>query len=113
MQVEFTYNKGQVIQALRYHFITRREIRLMIILVNVFAIVSAVFFFFNKKYPFVFLTSSVLWMALMGAFWFFLPFSIYRRERTFKDHFKATLETQHFFISNGTGGRSWSWKQFS
>ncbi|HTJ14425.1 MAG TPA: YcxB family protein [Dinghuibacter sp.] len=113
MQVEFSYNKGQVIQALRYHFITRREIRLMIILVNVFAIVSAGFFYFNKKYPFVFLTSSVLWMALMGAFWFFLPFSIYRRERTFKDHFKASLEPQHFFITNGAGGRTWSWSEFS
>ena len=32
----FIYNKGKVIQALRYHFITRKEIKIMIILVNVF-----------------------------------------------------------------------------
>ena len=40
----FTYNKGKVIQALRYHFITRKEIKGMMILVNVFAIVSAALF---------------------------------------------------------------------
>ena len=39
----FDYDKGKVIQALRYHFITRREIKVMMILVNVFAILSAAF----------------------------------------------------------------------
>ena len=114
MQVEFSYNKGQVIQALRYHFITRREIRLLIILVNVFAIFAAILFYAGKILPLAFLLSSVLWIGLMGAFWFFLPYSIYRKERTFKDHFKATLEPQHFFITNGKGGgRTWSWREFS
>jgi hypothetical protein len=114
MQVEFSYNKGQVIQALRYHFITRREIRLLMILVNVFAVFAAVLFYFRKILPLAFLVSSVLWMGLMGAFWFFLPYSIYRKERTFKDHFMATLEPQHFFITNGKGGgRTWPWRDFS
>lgn len=113
MQVEFSYDKGQVIQALRYHFITRREIRLLMILVNVFAIFAAVLFYFRKILPLAFLLSSALWMGLMGAFWFFLPYSIYRKERTFKDHFKASLEDGHFFITNGAGGRTWSWREFS
>jgi hypothetical protein len=38
MKVSFTYDKKQVLQALRYHFLSRKEIRLMIILVNVFAL---------------------------------------------------------------------------
>jgi len=35
MELLITYEKGKVLQALRYHFISRREIKLMIILVNV------------------------------------------------------------------------------
>jgi hypothetical protein len=113
MQVAFSYNKAQVIQALRYHFISRREIRILIILVNVFAIFSAFLFYLRKIYPLAFIVSSVLWMSLMATFWFILPYSIYKKERTFRDHFTATLEDQHFFISNQKGGRSWSWREFS
>lgn len=113
MTVEFSYNKPQVIQALRYHFITRREIRLLMILVNVFAIFAAVLFYLKKILPFAFLLSSLLWAVLMASFWFFMPYSVYRRERTFKDRFKATLEDKHFFISNGVGGRTWAWREFS
>src|SRR6187402_3497553 len=75
----FTYNKGKVIQALRYHFITRKEIKLMMILVNVFAIVSAALFFFKKISPLAFLVSSVLWFGLMIAFWYLLPITIYKK----------------------------------
>ena len=57
----FTYNKNKVIQALRYHFITRREIKIMLILVNVFAIVSAALFYLKLIQPLAFLLSSVLW----------------------------------------------------
>lgn len=113
MEVEFSYIKPQVIQALRYHFISRREIRILLILVNVFAIFAAVLFYLKKIYPLAFLLSSFLWISLMGALWFFLPYSVYRRERTFKDHFKARLEDQHFFITNERGGRSWAWREFS
>jgi hypothetical protein len=113
MQVEFSYNKSQVIQALRYHFFTRREIRLLIILVNVFAIFAAVLFYLRKISPLAFLLSSALWIGLMVAFWYILPYSIYKKERTFRDHFKASLEEKHFFISNGAGGRTWAWREFS
>ncbi|MEN9571802.1 MAG: hypothetical protein RL172_3033 [Bacteroidota bacterium] len=109
----FTYNKGKVIQALRYHFITRREIKLMMILVNVFAILSAALFFFKKISPFAFLLSAFLWFVMMIAFWFILPSVIYKRSATFKDKFKATLGANGFTIENETGSRSWNWTEFS
>lgn len=109
----FTYEKNKVIQALRYHFITRREIKFMMILVNVFAIVSAALFFFKKITPFAFLISSVLWCALMVTFWFILPSMIYRKNATFKDRFKATLNDAAFTIENERGSRSWPWNEFS
>jgi hypothetical protein len=109
----FTYNKSKVIQALRYHFITRKEIKTMIILVNVFAIVSAGLFFFKKISPLAFLVSSLLWFILMVVFWFLLPQMIYKKSATFKDRFKTTFSGTAFTIKNDRGSRSWDWKEFS
>ncbi|MEP7256332.1 MAG: YcxB family protein [Ferruginibacter sp.] len=109
----FTYNKQKVIQALRYHFITRKEIKIMMILVNVFAILSAGLFFFKKISPYAFLLSSSLWFMLMIVFWFLLPYMIYRKADTFKDRFQAKLSDDEFRIENDRGGRSWGWTEFS
>jgi hypothetical protein len=109
----FSYNKPKVIQALRYHFITRKEIRLLMIMVNVFAITSAVLFFFKKISPLAFLVGSVLWFSLMIVFWYILPQVIYRKAATFKDSFRVILEDQHMFLENERGSRSWPWKAFS
>jgi hypothetical protein len=109
----FTYNKGKVIQALRYHFISRREIKIMMILVNVFAIVSALLFFLKKISPMAFLVSSILWFGLMITFWYLLPVTIYKKSSTFKDKFKATFGKEEFTIENERGSRSWPWGDFS
>jgi hypothetical protein len=85
----------------------------MMIFVNVFAIVSAALFFFKKISPLAFLISSVLWFAMMVAFWFFLPSIIYKKNATFKDRFKAALNSEGFIIENERGSRSWQWNQFS
>lgn len=109
----FTYDKNKVIQALRYHFITRREIKVMMILVNVFALLSAALFFFKVISPFSFLISSLLWFVLMVVFWFALPYMIYRKADTFKDSFRAILGNEFMRIENDRGGRSWNWPEFS
>ena len=109
----FTYNKGKVIQALRCHFITRPETKMMMILVNVFAIVSAALFFTKTISPVAFLVSSVLWFALMISFWYLLPITIYKRSNTFQYKFKATFGKEEFTIENERGSRSWPWNSFS
>jgi hypothetical protein len=109
MTVQFSYNKKQVVQALRYHFLSKREIRFMIILVNVFALSSAVLFYLKKILPFAFLLGSFLWFVLMISFWFFLPGTVYRRAATFKDHFTMEFQQEHFSVGNERGMRSWPW----
>ncbi len=113
MTVHFNYEKPKVLQALRYHFLSRKEIRLMIILVNVFAIVSAALFFLRKILPFAFLVSSFLWFVLMVTFWFLLPALIYRRAATFKDHFTMNFDGAGFSLGNERGSRNWEWKALS
>lgn len=85
----------------------------MMVLVNVFAILSAALFFFKKISPFAFLSSSLLWFLMMIVFWFLLPTVIYRKAKTFKDSFRAILSEDEFAIQNERGGRSWKWKDFS
>ena len=111
MTVHFEYNKQQVLQALRYHFLSRKEIRLMIILVNVFALVSAALFYTKKILPNAFLVGSFLWFVLMITFWFILPGMVYRRAATFKDHFTMNFEDSGFSLGNERGSRSWSWEK--
>jgi magnesium-transporting ATPase (P-type) len=109
----FTYDKRKVIQALRYHFITRREIKLMIILVNLFAILSAVLFYMKKIQPMAFLAFSVMWFVLMIVFWFLLPAMVYKKAATFKDRLKVSLLEQGFRIENEKGSQTWGWNKFS
>ncbi len=109
----FTYNKNKVIQALRYHFISRREIKVLMIFVNVFAIIAAVLFYLKKVSPAAFLVSSLLWFFLMIIFWFLLPWMIYRKAHTFRDEFRVSLDDHNFTLENERGQRSWKWNEFS
>lgn len=109
----FTYSKPKVLQALRYHFITRKEIKFIVILVNLFAIVAATFYYFKKVSAYVFLGSSCLWFCLMISFWYVLPNIIYRKSKTFKDRLQVRFEQQHMFIENDRGSRSWPWTAFT
>lgn len=108
----FDYNKPRVLQALRYHFISRREIMILIILVNVFAIMSAVLYFMHKVTPVAFVMASGLWFILMISLWFALPFIIYRKSATFKNRFRVDFGESEMAIETERGSRSWPWSSF-
>ena len=110
MTIHFSYEKSKVIQGLRYHFITRPELRLMIIVVNVFALLSATLFYFKIVTPLAFFIGSLLWFMLMISVWFLLPEIIYRRTSTFKDHFEMSFEETGFSLGNERGSRNWPWQ---
>jgi hypothetical protein len=113
VKLNIRYNKGKVLQALRYHFISRREIKIMMILINVFALLAAVLYAMKLISPLPFLMSSVLWISMMVAFWIWLPAMIYRKSKTFKDEFTVSIEENHFFIDTAMGQKSWAWREFA
>jgi len=113
MTISFSYDKKQVLQALRYHFITRPEIKMLLILVNVFAIGSAVLFYFRVIQPISFLMFSVMWLLLMLAVWRILPQSIYKRSHTFQDSFSMDIEEEHVVLRTERGEKAWPWSSFS
>lgn len=113
MQHSFSYEKKKVIQALRYHFVQRNEIRILIVLVNVFAIISAILFYTRKIRPEPFLLGSFIWLMLMATFWYFLPNSIYRKAATFRDSFIIDFKEEEIRLENERGYTNWSWRSFT
>ena len=109
MTIYFGYEKPKVLQALRYHFISRPEIRIMLILVNVFAIMSITLYALKKITPMAFFIGSFLWVVLMISFWFILPALVYRRAATFKHEFSMTFEEDGFQLAHERGSKTWAW----
>lgn len=113
MTVHFGYEKKQVLQGLRYHFINRKEIKILLILINIFAIASAVLFYLKLIQAISFLIFSVLWFVLMVVIWRVLPASIYRNSATFRDQFIMHFESQGIRLETERGTQDWAWPKFS
>ena len=113
MTVQFGYDKKQVIRGLRYHFLMRPEIKVLLILINLFAIASFVLFSFKKIQALSFLIFAALWFLLMLVIWRLLPGSIYRKSHTFRDNFIMHFEDEAVVLETGKGAKGWPWKQFS
>ncbi len=109
MTVCFNYEKPKVLQALRYHFISRREIRIMLILVNVFALASIILYALKKVTALAFLVGSFLWIVLMVSFWFMLPWMVYKRAATFQHAFCMDFDQAGFTLRHENGSKEWPW----
>lgn len=109
MTIYFGYDKRQVIQALRYHFISRPEIRIMVVLVNVFALASIILYLMQKIRPEPFFLGSFLWIMLMVSFWFLLPGMVYRRAVTFRHNFSMDFTDDGFTLGHEKGSKKWAW----
>jgi hypothetical protein len=113
MTIQFGYEKKQVLQALRYHFLSRPEIKVLLIVINLFALASAALFAFKKIQALPFLIFSFLWFMLLLVIWRLLPSSIYNKAHTFQDHFSMRFGEQGVELSNASGAKEWYWDSFS
>jgi YcxB-like protein len=113
MEFAFSYNKPKVIQALRIHFTARKEIKVLLVVVNIFAATSAILFYLHKIRPEPFLLGTFIWLMLMLSIWYILPYSIYKKTQTFKDHFTLFFNQASLRIENEIGYTSWQWHQFA
>ncbi len=112
MKINISYDKPKVIQALRYHFISRKEIRILLIAVNVFAVLAAVLFYSKKISPLAFMVASFLWFVLMLTFWFWLPRTIYKRSSTFQENIEMDLQDKGIFLKTSRGVAEWAYNRF-
>lgn len=112
MKISVSYEKAKTLQALRYHFISRNEAKILLILVNVFALFSAGLYAFDVIRPLPFLLSSLLWFLLMLTFWFWLPRMIYNRSATFKDDIELELRGEDILLQTERGYTTWNYQKF-
>jgi YcxB-like protein len=113
MVIYFQYDKKQVMSALRHHFISRPEIKFLLIIVNIFTILSAILFYLHRIQPISFLLFSFLWFILLLTFWTLLPLSIYKKSQTFQDKFSMNINDHEVILQTELGSHAWSWKEFS
>ncbi|HMI63875.1 MAG TPA: YcxB family protein [Puia sp.] len=113
MTIQFGYNKRQVLDGLRGHFFSRPEIRTLVIVINAFAILSAVLFALKRIQALPFLLFSVLWFILWISIRRLLPLSIYKKSATFQDTFILSLEDRGILLETKKGSQLWEWRVFS
>jgi len=113
MAYPITYVKSEVLQALRYHFIKQREIKSLMIIINLYAIVTAVLLFMKKIRPEPFLLGSILWILLMAFFWFILPNMFFRKTTLFKENWDFSYDNKRATLMGNLGEASWEWDTVS
>jgi len=114
MHVTFRYHKTAVINALRTHFLSRRETKILRILFIVFFLI-ALWAYTKGIIPYALVVVLFLVIILLTiVFWFILPKSIYRKTRTFTEP-SITLDFNEDGLSIGThaGAHRLPWSSFN
>jgi hypothetical protein len=107
------YNKAQVLQALRYHFMKQSEIKTLMIVVNVYAIATGVLLFLKKIRPELFLLGSLLWIILLLLFWFAMPAIFYRKAGLFKQEWQFSFDQNEANLCSSFGSAQWNWRELT
>ena len=113
MDISVSYQKRKVLEALRYHFIKQQEIKTLLIIVNFYAIITAILLYYKKIRPELFLLGSILWILLMIFFWYLLPILFYRKTQLFKFDWVFNISTIGASLNSEKGTASWEWTELS
>ncbi len=113
MSIEVSYQKAQVLEALRYHFIKQPEIKTLMIVVNVYAILTGILLFMKKIRPELFLLGSILWVVLLLLFWYLMPNIFYKKTALFSYTWDFSFDTQKASLQSLQGEAGWNWKELT
>ena len=113
MSIEVSYQKAQVLEALRYHFIKQPEIKTLMIVVNVYAILTGILLFLKKIRPELFLLGSILWIVLLLLFWYLMPNIFYKKTALFTYTWDFSFDTQKASLQSLQGEASWNWEELT
>lgn len=110
MDIFFHYEKSDVLQALRFHFIQRREIRMfrgILVVLGLFALLSFSLHLIGAPL----LVALLLMLVLLAVvFWFVLPLAIYAKTRTFQDNIRLAHNSDGLLIGTQYSERQLPWK---
>ena len=111
MSIEVSYQKVQVLEALRYHFIKQPEIKTLMIVVNLYAILTGILLFLKKIRPELFLLGSLLWIVLLLLFWFLMPTIFYKKTALFNYNWIFNFDNQKASLHSMQGEAVWNWEE--
>jgi len=115
MHLEFSYNKEEVLHALRYHFLQRGEIKVFkntLFILLVFTLCG----FAYQLVTFGAMIGIVGMSVLIGlVFWYMLPVSIYNNAATFQDDIRLNYSEEGIVIAtrNSDVEKELSWQVFT
>jgi hypothetical protein len=115
MHVEFSYNKADVLTALRYHFMQRGEIKVYRITLAILLLITLMGFFFNLVTSSALIGIFAMVAIIVWAFWYLLPLSTYNKAATFKDEIKLGYSEEGLLISTRASDhqRQLYWNNFT
>lgn len=114
MQITFHYHKTAVINALRTHFLSRRETKILRILLIIFFLIG-LWAYTKGIIPYALVVVLFLVIVLLTVvFWFILPKSIYKKTRTFAEpSITLDLNEEGLSIDTHAGAHRLPWTNFS
>lgn len=115
MHVEFSYNKEDVLNALRYHFSRRGEIKVFRNTLCILLLAALAGFFFRVVTPNALIGIIAMVALIVWAFWYVLPLSTYNKAATFKDEIRLKYSEEGLLISTRASDhqRQLSWNNFT
>ncbi len=102
-----------MLQALRYHFISQKEIKILFIVIILFDIISGILYFSGKIRPEPFLLGALIWFFFLISFWYLMPGLVYKRSATFRESFTIHFQPSYIALENNKGRVEWEWYRFS
>lgn len=110
MDIFFHYEKSDVLQALRFHFMQRREIRMfrdILMALGLFVLLSFSLHLIGAP---VLVALLLMLILLAVVFWFVLPLAIYAKTKTFQDTIRLAPNSNGLVIRTQYSERQLSWQ---
>lgn len=114
MTLHFQYNRQEVINALRLHFMNRPEMKFF----KIILICLLIFSFFGYFADFLTL-QMLIWIFLFFVvmvlfFWYILPYSVYKKSKTFQEtDIRLHWNADYLIIGTARGESALPWKRLS
>ena len=115
MHLEFSYNKEEVLNALRYHFLQRGEIKVFRNTLFILLAFTLAGFAYRLVTVGALICIASMVVLIVLVFWYMLPVSIYNKANTFKDDIHLNYSEEGITISTRSSEveKQLSWKNFT
>lgn len=110
MDLNFQYEKADVLQALRFHFMRRKEIKVFRVILIWLGLLALLAFSLRFIEGSELLALILMLIVLAVVFWYVLPLSIYAKTKTFQDSIRLVPTHEGLTIRTQFADRQLPWR---